>query len=266
MGIGTYYIKGEVISQDEVNNLLIAAHENIRKRNEANDNAEILAKAEREAKIEIGRKLVNIPAGAVAVLIGQFRIDKSDPHSDYSHYPVETIIFLAYSTHTKDMFTEFRKAAANSEDTKHLVDADEEMERREKYSMGRGYYLGPYGAGWSVSKMKLIGHKETTIDERTKENLYIAAAEGRYFCNVATESSETEQPAPSINAETNLQLYSYSEKAIAVIGDTKAVKDLLKSLGGKFNFALKQPGSEKRTPGWIFSKKQEPAVRAALNL
>ena len=54
----------------------------------------------------------------------------------------------------------------------------------------------------------------------------------------------------------------YSEKAIAVFGDTKAIKEELKKLGGKFNPALKHNG-EKRA-GWVFSKKQADKVRALL--
>lgn len=59
-----------------------------------------------------------------------------------------------------------------------------------------------------------------------------------------------------------LEIVDYSEKAIAVFGDTKAIKDELKKLGGKFNPALKHNG-EKRV-GWIFSKKQADKVRALL--
>ena len=59
-----------------------------------------------------------------------------------------------------------------------------------------------------------------------------------------------------------LEIVDYSEKAIAVFGETKARKDELKKLGGKFNPALKYNG-EKRA-GWIFSKKQADKVRALL--
>ena len=55
-----------------------------------------------------------------------------------------------------------------------------------------------------------------------------------------------------------LQLVNYSEKAIALIGDTKAIKDLLKQLGGRFNSHLSCGA------GWIFSKKAEGKLRAAL--
>lgn len=45
-----------------------------------------------------------------------------------------------------------------------------------------------------------------------------------------------------------IQIIDYSSKAIAVIGDTKPIKDQLKEIGGKFNFRLSCG------PGWIFPK------------
>lgn len=56
-----------------------------------------------------------------------------------------------------------------------------------------------------------------------------------------------------------LEIVGYSGKAIAVFGDTKAVKDQLKELGGRFNQSLNYNG-EKRA-GWIFSKKQADKVK-----
>lgn len=56
-----------------------------------------------------------------------------------------------------------------------------------------------------------------------------------------------------------LEVVDYSEKALAVFGDTKAVKEQLKELGGRFNPSLNYNG-EKRS-GWIFSKKQADKVK-----
>lgn len=52
-----------------------------------------------------------------------------------------------------------------------------------------------------------------------------------------------------------LQLVYYSEKAFVLIGDTKAIKDKLKELGGRFNARLSCGA------GWIFSKKKADEVR-----
>lgn len=55
-----------------------------------------------------------------------------------------------------------------------------------------------------------------------------------------------------------VQIIDYSEKAIAVIGDTKPIKDQLKEIGGKFNFRLSCGA------GWIFSKTKLPEIEKLL--
>lgn len=59
--------------------------------------------------------------------------------------------------------------------------------------------------------------------------------------------------------EGQIQIVDYSEKAIAVIGDTKAIKDKLKELGGKFNFRLSCGA------GWIFKKSDLSKVEFLLS-
>lgn len=54
------------------------------------------------------------------------------------------------------------------------------------------------------------------------------------------------------------QIIEYSEKAIAVIGETKPIKDQLKALGGKFNPRLNCGA------GWIFSVKRRAELDALL--
>jgi hypothetical protein len=53
-----------------------------------------------------------------------------------------------------------------------------------------------------------------------------------------------------------IQIIEYSEKAIAVIGETKPIKDKLKELGGRFNFRLTCGA------GWIFPKAKLPEIEA----
>lgn len=55
-----------------------------------------------------------------------------------------------------------------------------------------------------------------------------------------------------------IQIIEYSERAIAVIGDTKPIKDKLKELGGKFNFRLTCGA------GWIFRKVDLERIKEAL--
>lgn len=57
----------------------------------------------------------------------------------------------------------------------------------------------------------------------------------------------------------NIQIVTYSEKAIKIYGDTKPLKDALKSLGAKYNPYLKGG------PGWIASKTKEVEIRAVIS-
>jgi hypothetical protein len=55
--------------------------------------------------------------------------------------------------------------------------------------------------------------------------------------------------------DDEIKIIKYSDKCIAVIGDTKPIKDKLKELGGKFNFKLTCG------PGWIFTLKKEEELK-----
>lgn len=63
-----------------------------------------------------------------------------------------------------------------------------------------------------------------------------------------------------VQVSGEFSIVDYSEKAIAVTGDTKSIKDQLKKLGGRFN------GKLSCGPGWIFSKKKEDEVRELLGI
>lgn len=76
--------------------------------------------------------------------------------------------------------------------------------------------------------------------------------------SVKAEKVEEAKEVESVAVE-GLEVVDYSEKAVAVFGDTKAIKEQLKELGGRFNPSLNYNG-EKRA-GWIFSKKKADEVR-----
>src|SRR5690606_14578024 len=50
----------------------------------------------------------------------------------------------------------------------------------------------------------------------------------------------------------DVKMVDYSEKAVAVIGNTYEIKDELKELGGRFNRFLTVEGA--KVAGWVFSK------------
>lgn len=79
--------------------------------------------------------------------------------------------------------------------------------------------------------------------------------------SVKPEKVEEAKEVEAVTVE-GIEVVNYSEKAIAVFGDTKAIKGQLKEIGGRFNPSLNYNG-EKRA-GWIFSKKQADKVRELL--
>ena len=78
-------------------------------------------------------------------------------------------------------------------------------------------------------------------------------------CIVARKKETIQQAQmPAEVPAGKIQIVDYSEKAFAVIGETKPIKEGLKNLGGKFNFRLTCGA------GWIFSKTKLEAVKAFL--
>ena len=73
------------------------------------------------------------------------------------------------------------------------------------------------------------------------------------------EPKQNKTKTETIEAK-GVQIIDYSEKAIAIVGETRAIKDTLKSLGGRFNRHLSCGA------GWIFSKAKEDSLREALNI
>lgn len=65
----------------------------------------------------------------------------------------------------------------------------------------------------------------------------------------------------------NITIEDYSERAIAVFGDTKSIRDRLKNAGGMYNPSLRsvtRVGTnevETRKPGWTFSIKRKDEIQ-----
>lgn len=267
-GIGVYYNEGETLPLETVQQLVKeATNYEASERVKAEERAKVAAE-DRARKIEEGKKIIaELPAGAVGIISADNRTDTSDPQSDYHGYRTEETVYLAFSNHKRDLFPELRKAAANctiegvnryaTEPAAELYEDGTKRtprdEHREKYSMGAGYYLGESKySGWVIKK----GWVPTQENERNQflEKLQIAAAEGRYF----VKEQEEGPTAPAIQAG-ELQIIDYSEKAVAVIGNTKPVKDILKAAGGRFNFRLTCGA------GWIFPKTKLQELQTLLS-
>ena len=74
-----------------------------------------------------------------------------------------------------------------------------------------------------------------------------------------TKPEPKQSKTETIDAK-GVQIIDYSEKAIAIVGETRAIKETLKTLGGRFNSHLSCGA------GWIFSKSKEATLREALNI
>lgn len=179
-GIGFYYKKGDTVSIEELTSALNKA-----KALEKEEAQRIEAKTQKEAdeyqrKVSEGMKLVNVPKDAQAIIIGRL-VDGPEGANETSDYQSNTkLIYLAYSTHTKNLFSELRSASRNAMEVHHLIEAPKSWEHRNKPSSGIQYSLRAPYSGWEVTKITLKQENASTL-----EKLAIAAYEGRYCCEVS---------------------------------------------------------------------------------
>ena len=220
-------------------------------------------KERREKVSAIGREWLqeSLPQDAQAIIVARLKQDDSDSHTDYFASSVQQTMILGFSKHKRDIFSEMRKYANNFEGTAYLAENNPNYEHREKYSMGAGYYLGESGySGWIIEKVKIY-NREYIINDfayiaGNHENIYLK----KNACEVK-ETSTTEIKLPS---NGQFEIADYSQKAIALFGDTKPIKDLLKAIGGKFNPRLTH--NEEKRAGWIFAIAKREEVETIINL
>lgn len=103
----------------------------------------------------------------------------------------------------------------------------------------------------------LFGRYDDPTADEIARNIW---HERNYIPEVKTEEKPAEITLKKVGNESELQLIDYSDKAVAIIGNTRDYVAKLKELGGRFNDKLKCGA------GWIFSKKREPELRAAFSL
>ncbi len=214
---------------------------------------------ERIAKIGAERLRPLIPTDAKAAIVGILRVNECDSHTDYYGYSIGRTVILGFSKHTRNLFSEMRKHAANFEGTAYLAEYNADYEHRENYSMGDGMYLGKHKySGWTVEKEPICD-----LEKFIERYAHTAGDEANLCMKAPQRETEAQQPTATADLSAlSLEIVEYSEKAIAVFGDTKPIKDVLKGLNGLFRANLTYKGE--RRAGWIYSKKQEQKVREAL--
>lgn len=90
-------------------------------------------------------------------------------------------------------------------------------------------------------------------------------AEPKEVIKPKAEPKAKKEKEPTKKTTPKFQIVHYSEKCIALFGDTKPIKEELKALGGRFNNNLRPFGEESRVPGWVFPKKCEEAIKELIN-
>jgi len=274
-GIGMYYDENniEFKTSEETAELLAKAQA---KRVDAMEKERAEEKRREEVRA-IGRGWLekNLPQDAQALIIARLKQDESDSQTDYFASRTTRTVILGFSKHKRDIFSEMRKYAPNFEGTAYLAEYNEDYEHREKYSMGAGYYLGESKyRGWIIEK-EPIYNRESTIKEFSyvagcPDGIYIKSKSNTHNINKdkSTDTETAEQPIQqiqSISADNlHFEIVDYSEKAIALFGDTKPIKDLLSAMGGKFNPRLAY--KEGKKAGWIFSKAKREELEGVLTL
>ena len=258
-GIGIYYDDANPRFLDplETAALLIKAKE--KKAEEEKKAKEAREEYERIAKIGTERLRPLVPTDAKAVIIGTLRVSECDSYTDYYGYGIARTVILGFSKHTRNLFSEMRKHAANFEGTAHLAEYNADYEHRENYSMGDGMYLGKHKySGWTVEKEPICD-----LEKFIERYAHTAGDEANLCMKAPQRETEAQQPTATADLSAlSLEIVEYSEKAIAVFGDTKPIKEVLKDLNGLFRANLTYKGE--RRAGWIYSKKQEQKVREAL--
>ncbi len=257
-GIGHYYDdkNPQFLDAFEVAVLL----EEAQAKANAEREAEQQEKQRREEVAAIGRERLKeiIPADAQAVIIACEREDNSDPYTDYYSASTVRTVILGFSSHMKNNFQEMRSHAGNFGETIYLTEKNEEYEHRENYTGGHGYYLGESKYhGWIIEKERIYD-RERFIEEYA----YTAGNEANIRIKAAPQTTEATETAEPVTG--SYTIVDYSEKSVAIFGDTKAIKDQLAALGGRFNKYLTL--NEHRQAGWIFQKSKEDDLRRLVNL
>lgn len=247
-GIGFYYDNDNPQFMDSFEVAILLQEAQTKATAEADEQEKERIRVE-EVKVIGSKRFAEIlPENALGVIVARLKQDESDSQSDYFASRTTRTVILGFSTHKRDIFSEMRKHASNFEETAYLAEYNEDYEHREKYSMGAGYYLGESKYhGWIIEK-EPIYNREQAI----KSFAYAAGSEDNIRIKKTDDTPPSDKNGTSKNGCT---LVEYSEKAVAVFGETRAIKDELKAMGGKFNSRLTFNG--KRLAGWIFSKSQE---------
>ena len=249
-GIGMYYTDTPAEFMDALEVAALAGEAEQKAQEKAEAQARAKAEHDRIAAIGAERLERLMPADVKGVIVAELnKTEYADHTYDYRETSSIRTVILGFSTTTRNGFGELRKAARNLPETAHLAEYNKDYEHR--YS---GFMLGKSPAyGWSIHKMTHFTRKGF-IDTLA----YTAGSED----NIRLTAPKQEQGQTTAQGE--FILVDYSEKAVALFGDTKPIKDALSDIGGRFNSRLTYDGQKRA--GWIFQKAKEAQVRQLIGM
>jgi hypothetical protein len=236
-GIGVYYNEGDKISLDEISNLLIAAKENM----------------EMEAAKEQAQKIVNeAQAKAKSEYLSQFiRADVRTTTNIIKRHILKTWPAVQKVEVKTDSYS-----GGSSMDVRYY--APEEI--KELNDFIDNFQYGHFNGMEDIYENRDM--QEIILDGHILQDYkYVFAHFNKVEAPAVVEQPKTEEPVKDQPKEAaNVQIIDYSEKAIAVVGDTYPIRESLRNLGGKFNKFLKCGA------GWIFSKSKESELKSLLGI
>ena len=249
-GIGMYYTDTPAEFMDALEVAILVSEAEHKAKDEAEAKARAQAEHDRIAAIGAERLERLMPADVQGVIVAELnKTEYTDPSYECRETTSIRTVILGFSTTTRNGFGELRKAARNLPETAHLAEYNKDYEHRYP-----GFILGKSPAyGWSIHKMTHFTRKGF-IDTLA----YTAGSED----NIRLTAPKQEQGQTTAQGE--FILVDYSEKAIALFGDTKPIKDALSDIGGRFNSRLTYDGQKRA--GWIFQKAKEAQVRQLIGM
>jgi hypothetical protein len=264
--IGSYYKHGDMATQEEIQTAIEAAGVQQAQAAQIQDE-QATAKA---AAIERGKAIFaeHKPTEAVGYIIATFQEDQSDRQSDYYGSKTTKRVILSWTMSKRENFNEMRKACLNTdiEEIRILNTAPENFEHRQNYTGGGGYFLAEDRySGWKLRKVVFYNDKisDDAYEIAGTQNGFYAFNNKQQLPAINTAPADPTSTKTESPKQTDVSVIDYSEKAIAVVGNTKPIKDILSAANGRFNARLRD-AEGKIFAGWIFSKKHREKVESIL--
>ena len=198
-GIGIYYDDANPKFLDPLETAALLTKAKEKKAEAERKVKEAREEYERIAKIGAERLRPLIPTDAKAAIIGTLRVSECDSYTDYYDYSIVRTVILGFSKHTRNLFSEMRKHAANFEGTAYLAEYNADYEHRENYSMGDGMYLGRNKySGWTIEKEPICD-----LEKFIERYAHTAGSEAN-ICLKAPQRETEAQPTTSADLSTCL--------------------------------------------------------------